>query len=94
MEKNIILILIVVELILLIPLFGNIFIDGWNWGVGDFIVMGALLFGTGLLFYFAMRNISNAKYRILACISIIVVLLCIWVELAVDGVSQILALIF
>lgn len=67
---------------------------GWNWKLGDFIVMGALLFGTGLTLDFAVKKLTNPIYRVTACVAIVLVLLLIWVELAVDGVSQALALFF
>ncbi len=81
-------ILIVVGLILLIPFFGNLFVEGWNWIVLDFIVMGALLFVTGLAIDFAIRRFPNPIQRILAIAAIIGALLLIWVELAVDAVSR------
>lgn len=33
-------------LILLIPLFGNLFISGWNWSGFDFVLMGAIILAT------------------------------------------------
>src|SRR5690606_21061001 len=85
---------ITVGLILLIPLFGNLFVDGWNWSIPGFIVVGALLFGTGLLIDFVARKIRNPFYRSLTIIAIVLALVLFWVELAVDGVSRILSLLF
>lgn len=87
-KKNLIRILIIVALILLIPLFGNVFVDGWNWGVFDFITVGALLFVTGLAIDFAVRKIVNRTYRIIAIILIVLALITLWTELAVDAVSR------
>ncbi len=86
-KKNITRILTIVILILLIPLFGNIFVDGWNWGVFDFIFMGALLFVTGLAIDFVARKIANRTYRVIVIIAIVLVLIALWTELAVDAVS-------
>lgn len=94
MYKNITRIVTIVGLILVIPLIGNLTVDGWNWGVLDFVFMGSLLFGTGLLIDFAIRKIPNPVYKVLAVFSIIITLLVVWVEMAVDGVSQILKAIF
>ena len=56
MQKNIVHIAIVVGLILLVPLWGNHFIDGWNWDLFDFVVMGGLLFGVGLAYELVARR--------------------------------------
>lgn len=37
-------------LILLIPLFGNLFIDGWNWPWTAFVFFGIIFFGAGLAY--------------------------------------------
>ena len=77
-NKNIVRIAIVVGLILLVPLLGNQFIDGWNWTLGDFIVIGVLLFGTGLAIDFAVRKITNPIHRVFVIIAIVAMLLLIW----------------
>lgn len=82
MKRNITRIAIIVGIILLIPLFGNFFVEGWNWGVGDFIIMGILLFVTGLLIDLAARKINTPLHRILAIAAIVLGFLCIWVGLA------------
>lgn len=78
----------IVGLILLIPLMGNIYVEGWRWGFFDFVVMGTLLFGTGLAIEYAIKKFKNPVYKVLACLTIVLVLLLVWVELAVDAVSQ------
>lgn len=93
-KKNIINILFVVGIILLIPLFGNFFIDGWDWGVIDFIVIGLMLFITGLIIDLAARKIKNPAYRAIVIIGIVIVFLLGWVELAVDAVSRTIESIF
>jgi len=67
---------------------------GWDWMPGDFLVMGALLFATGLAIEYARNKLANPVYRAIAIIAIILALLAIWVELAVDGVSQALQILF
>ncbi len=80
----------VVGIILLIPIGGNLFVEGWNWGVLDFVVMGALLFVTGLALDFVLRKVQNPVYRVLGCFLIVLALLAVWAELAVDAVSRFL----
>src|SRR5690606_25199214 len=48
-HKNIIRIAIVTACILLVPLMAMQFTDQVNWNSIDFIIMGALIFGTGLV---------------------------------------------
>ncbi len=66
---------------------------GFDWGAMDFVIMGALLFVTGLSIDFAIRKIQSPLHRVIACIGIIFALVLIWAELAVDGVSQLVAIL-
>ena len=94
MKNNIVKITVFVAIILLIPVFGNLFVEGWNWGPLDFVIIGSLLFLTGLAIDIVSQKLTNPIYKILAVIIIIGVLMAIWVELAVDGVSQMLGVLF
>lgn len=80
--------------ILLIPLFGNIFIDGWNWSFFDFIVMGGLIFVTGLIFDFVVTKAKSPFNKFVAGGTVILIFLLLWVELAVDAVSRTLEAVF
>lgn len=53
-----------------------------SWDMTDFIVMGAMVFGTGSLFVLAARMISK-KYRIIVGIALLLAFLWLWAELAV-----------
>jgi len=87
-------------LILLIPLVMSILDrgkaegDGWHWGPGDFIVMGALLFGAGLMYELLARKARRPSQRAAIGSAIAFAVFAIWVELAVDGVSQLARLLF
>ena len=54
---------LITALILLIPLLGNHFVDGWNWPPGAFVVLGALIFGIGLTYELVTRNRDAIAYR-------------------------------
>ena len=54
---------LITALILLIPLLGNHFIDGWNWPPGAFVVLGALIFGIGFTYELVTRNRDALAYR-------------------------------
>lgn len=91
MKNNIVKIAIVVGVLLLVPVFGTLFVEGWDWGLLDFLAMGALLFTTGLAIDFAVRRFTHPVQKVVAVGLIVLTLLLIWVELAVDGVTQILS---
>jgi hypothetical protein len=68
--------------------------DGWRWGPGDFVVMGALLFGAGLTYELLASRIDRKACRVALGIAIVFSVLAIWAELAVHGVSRLVRLLF
>ncbi len=54
-----------------------------NWSLFDFVIMGALLLGTGLMCELVLRKVKKIKYRIAICGALLAVLVLIWLELAV-----------
>jgi hypothetical protein len=68
-------------LILLIPLVAAQLSDEVTWTLGDFVVLGALLFGSGLAFVFFARRMK--KHRAVIGGAILAALLLVWAELAV-----------
>jgi hypothetical protein len=69
--------------------------DGYellNWGPEDFLVMGILIFATGSAFVLGARRIK--KNRALLALGLLMAFFLVWIELAVDGVSQLLGFIF
>lgn len=87
--KNIIRIAVGTGLLLLIPLVLQLTIgtgvdgQGFNWELGDFVIMGVLIFSTGLAIDFAVRKINKRSHRIFSVIAIVLILLLTWAELAV-----------
>jgi len=67
---------------LLIPLVAMQVTEEVRWGLFDFVVMWALLFGAGSLFVFLTRRFPN-RSRLLIGIGILLVFLYLWAELAV-----------
>lgn len=88
--KRLVIILVSSAFLLLIPLIAMQFTDEVNWTLLDFVVAGLLLFGFGLLIEFVLRKI-NKKYRLVIILSLFVVFLLIWVELAVGLFGTIFA---
>ena len=82
-NKRLIGIVLAVVLILLIPLITMQFTNEVNWNLFDFVVMGSLLLGTGLMCELVVRKVKNKDYRIGILAVIMVALFLIWAELAV-----------
>jgi hypothetical protein len=81
--KNVIWIAIGTGLILLVPLVAMQFTDEVNWSLADFIVAGALVFGTGLAYELIVRKVQNKNRRLIVGVVLALVFLYLWAELAV-----------
>lgn len=82
-NKRLIGILIAIGILLLIPLIAMQFTDEVNWTLYDFIVMGFLLIGTGLLCELVIRKVNKNYLRISLCFVLLLIFFLIWAELAV-----------
>ena len=82
-NKNFIIIISAVALLLLIPLIAMQFTNEVRWAFLDFIIAGALLIGTGLSCNLVIQKVKNTKFRIAICLAILALLFLIWAELAV-----------
>lgn len=91
--KSVIRVALVTGLILLLPYLamqynwqvpdpGSSESGGVNWTLADFIVMGTLLMGTGLIYELGVKQVSGTRRAVLA-ITLIIAFLLIWAELAV-----------
>jgi hypothetical protein len=74
--------------ILLLPLLAMQFTDEVVWGPVDFVVVGALLFGTGLAYQLAARKADAIPYRAAVGIALAAALLLIWINLAVGIIGS------
>jgi len=70
--------------ILSIPFFAmQLGAEGVDWDLKDFIIMGILLFGSGLVMEFTLRKFTSTKTRVIACGLILLAFFLTWAELAV-----------
>ena len=69
--------------VFLIPLVGMQLSSNVQWGVFDFVIIGALLFGAGVLYLALAQRLATPQSRWLLAGVIIVTVLLIWAELAV-----------
>lgn len=76
-------IMITVAILLLIPLIAMQFTKEVSWDLADFIVMGTLLIGTGIMCELVLRKVKTTVSRIALCAGLLVVLFVVWAELAV-----------
>lgn len=88
LRKQVILIAIVTALILMVPLVAMQFSNEVDWDPGDFIIMGALIFSTGLSYVLISRMSDNVAYRAAVGIAVVAGLLLVWVNLAVGIIGE------
>ena len=82
-NKRLIGIVLTVAILLLIPLIAMQFTSEVDWTGSDFIIMGILLLGTGLLCELVMRKVKKPEYRFVLIAVILGAFFLIWAELAV-----------
>lgn len=76
--------------ILLIPLIAMQFTTEVNWGLADFLIMGAILFGLASLFVLIARRIPRNR-RALTSIVFVAAFLYIWAELGVGILTDLVS---
>ena len=81
--KRLTIILLTVISLLFTPLIAMQFTSEVNWSGSDFLIMGILLFGTGILCEFILRFFATRKQRLIFCGIAILAFLLIWAEMAV-----------
>jgi hypothetical protein len=74
---------LVTLLLLSIPAIGMQVSRDWNWGPGDFLFFGALIFGTGFTFELFVRRHRDRAYRVGLALSLLTSLVLVYVNLAV-----------
>lgn len=75
-------------LLLLLPLVAMQFTDQMNWGVFDFVLAGALLFGAALAYELMARMVANWAYRAAVALALVAGLLLIVINLAVGVIGS------
>lgn len=83
LSNNIFRIAVVTVVILSIPLLAIQFSNEVNWSVEDFIIIGVLLFGMGLLYEVISKRLKNKNHRLAVGVAVLLLTMYIWAELAV-----------
>lgn len=82
-NKRLMIILVAVGVLLLIPLVAMQFTNEVNWSGFDFLVMGVLLLGTGLICELVLRKVKKRTNRLVLCLAVLGIFILVWMELAV-----------
>ncbi|MBI2731586.1 MAG: hypothetical protein HYX40_12705 [Sphingobacteriales bacterium] len=82
-QKRLAIIMLIATLLLITPLVAMQFTKEVDWKLFDFLVMGVLLYGFGLLIEFSLRKFKNTRTRIILVLGLLLALFLIWAELAV-----------
>ncbi len=82
-NKRLTIILLAVPALLLIPFIGMQFTIQIDWSPIDFLIMGILLLGVGIMLEIVLRKVRGKENRIALIAIILIVFLLIWAELAV-----------
>ena len=69
---------LVTALILVIPLLGNHFVEGWNWHPAAFVVLAALIFSIGFTYELVTRKRDAIAYRAAVGIAFTAAFLLAW----------------
>ena len=87
-NKNIIRIALVTAIMLSVPLVAMQFSDEVKWGPLDFVIMGALLSGTGLTYELVAKKGGTIAYRAAVGIACAAGLLLVWTNAAVGIIGD------
>jgi hypothetical protein len=87
-NRNIVAIAVATVCILAIPLVAMQFTEEVAWSPGDFVVAGALLFGTGVAIEIGVRRMESIAYRAGVGAVLVSALLLVWVNLAVGIIGS------
>lgn len=67
---------------LIIPILGQLFVDGWNWGLGDFAFAWIFFNLLGITYTFVTNKFIHRKGKIMSGVVVIIVFVFVWVMLA------------
>ncbi len=80
--------LVITLLILLIPLFANHRVEGWNWTFFDFVFAFVVFFGSGLAYSFLSTRMNGFAYKAGIAVAVFSSLVLIWVNAAVGIIGN------
>ncbi|HUF73311.1 MAG TPA: hypothetical protein VMR74_10480 [Gammaproteobacteria bacterium] len=81
-RKPLVRIVLVTVLILIVPLVANQTVEGFDWGLFDFVVIGAVLFGTGLAYHLVASRLNAITYRVAVGLALAAAFVLFWMNAA------------
>lgn len=87
-HRNIVRVALATALLLAVPLVAMQFSDEVDWNLFDFLVAGALLFGTGLAYVLLTGRTGSIAYRVAAGVALASALFLVWANLAVGLIGS------
>lgn len=75
-------------ILLLIPLYGNHFIEGWNWSLFDFVWAFVMIAGVQFLYAFISRKAKNSTYKLASGVALGTAFVLVWVNAAVSIIGD------
>lgn len=88
LTKSIIWLALITGAVLLMPLIAMQFTTEVNWTLSDFIVMGFLIFGTGITYLLITKKSADLMFRIAVAATCATGFLLIWMNLAVGIIGS------
>lgn len=83
LKQTNILIFAIPALLLAVAFFCNLFVEGFDWSLPDFMIAGFLLFGTAFVINLVVNSKKTFLFKLIICGIVLLVLMLIWAELAV-----------
>jgi hypothetical protein len=88
-RKDYLLTALVPSALLLLPLAGQLTVEGWNWKWNDFVIAWVVFaIATGFFRYLATRPMANLAYKAGTAIAVVTGFLITWVTLAVQIIGD------
>lgn len=88
-NKDFLIVALVPSLVMLIPLVGNLTVEGWNWSPSDFVVWWVIVaIATFVYRLLATRAWSTLSYRLGAGLGVLGGFLIFWITLAVQIIGE------
>lgn len=87
-EKRLIIWAVVIALILMVPLVAMQFTDEIDWNLFDFVIMGTVLIGIGIVYELVVRKSAKIVYRVAFGIGLTGAFLLFWVNGAVGIIGN------
>lgn len=71
-----------------VPLAASRFVDGWAWGVADYVLAWAMMTGVGLAYALVTRKSGHRAFRLAAGLALVTAFLIIWITISVGLIGS------